>query len=159
MSFNRRLDSVFPGLGQPLRNDALFLQTGVALTTGGAAVPIPATGLLVPTTTAGRIRLKIYNGGGTTPTITAMSTTASDGTNTVLIAQSVFAGSRLISATSWLEFEFDYLLDVATTAGTGGGSIGQLLASVGGATSFSFTYTMTGAAGTASMDIELAPLI
>lgn len=160
MSFNRRVDSIFPGMGQPLRNDALYLQTGIALATGGpTSVPIPGTGVLVPTTTAGRIRLKIYNGGGTTPTITALTVTATDGTNTVQILQGTFAGSRLISATSWLEFEFEYILDVATTAGTGGGSIGQLLANIGGANAFAVLYTMTGASGTASMDVEIAPLI
>src|ERR1700733_13064723 len=161
MSFNRRLDSIFPGMGQPLRNDALYLQTGIALTTAGSGtpVPIPATGVLIPTTTAGRIRLKIYNGGGTTPTITALSVTASDGTNSILLAQSIVAPNRLISATSWLEFEFEYILDVATAAGAGGGAIGQLLSSIGGANAFALNYTLTGTTGTASLDVEIAPLI
>ena len=162
MSFNKRVDSIFPGMGQSLRNDAVFVQTGIALsTTGQQSNPIPASGVLAPTTTAGRIRLKIYNGGGTSPTLIDLVITAGDGTNNITLGGSVLHPTVAvpITATSWLEFEFEYVLDVATTAGTGGGSIGQLLASIGGANQFSVKTTLGGTTPTASMDVELAPLI
>jgi hypothetical protein len=57
-----------------------------------------------------------------------------------------------------LEFEFEYILDVASS-GAGGGATGQLSGVIGGANAFAVLYTMTGAAGTASMDVEIAPLI
>jgi hypothetical protein len=160
VTINRRLDSIFPGFGVSVRNDSSYLQSGIALTTAGSStpVPIPATGVILGTA-AGRIRLKFYNGGGTTPTITAISVTASDGTNTILIPQSIFnlSGGQLLSSTKWLDFEFDYLLDVATLSTGAGGTTGQLLP--GGATSFAVNYTMTGTLGTGSLDAEIFPLI
>jgi len=150
-------------MGVGFRNDASFLQTGLAMTTAGSPQtwPIPAAGLLAPTCSAGRIRLKVYNGAGTTPTVTDIIVQAKDGTNTILLGGGFLHPNVgvLISATQWLEFEFEFVIDVATTAGAGGGSIGQLLASVGGASTLSVITTMTGAGGTASLDIDLVPLI
>ncbi len=161
MSFNNRLDRIFPGMGQPLRNDTLFLAQGLALsTTGQQSNTLPAAGLLVPTTSAGRMRVKIYNGGGTTPALTDLLVTASDGTNTVVIGQSVLhpTVAITITATQWFEYEFEYLLDVAAS-GAGGGASGQLSGVVGGATSFAVKTTLSGTSPTASMDVELAPLV
>ena len=161
MSINIRLDRIFPGMGQPLRNDALYLQTGLALSgTAQQTFPIPASGVLVPTTTAGRIRVKIYNGGGTTPAVTDIVITATDGTNTVEILQGTFHTNVAVSltATSWLEFEFEYILDTAPS-GAGGGASGQLSGVIGGANAFSVKTTLSGTAPTASMDMEICPLI
>lgn len=161
MSFNVRLDRTFPGMGQPLRNDAVFLQTGLALSgTVQQSFPIPLTGVLAPTTTMGRIRLKIYNGGGTTPALTDVLVTGSDGTNTVVIGQAVLhpnvAITLLASGNQWLEFIFDYLFDVGSP---GGGASGQLSSAIGGANSFSVKTTLSGTAPTASMDMEICQLI
>ena len=161
MPLNRRLDSIFPGMGQPFRNDATFVQLALAMTgTVQQSFPIPATGVLVPTTTAGRIRLKIYNGGGTSPTLTDLVITATDGTNTITLLQSLVhpTVAVAITATAWMEFEFEYLLDVATS-GAGGGASGQLSSLIGGANAFSVKTTMGGTTPTALMDLELAPLI
>jgi hypothetical protein len=161
VAFNRRLDSIFPGMGQPLRNDSVYLQTGLALTTAASpqTSPIPLTGTLSPTTTAGRMRIKIYNP-ATSPVLTLLRVLASDGTNSIVIAQSEwsYTGGLALSTTLWFEFEFEYILDVASS-GAGGGATGQLSSVVGGANAFSIITTLTGAGGTASMDVEIAPLI
>ena len=161
MAFNKRLDSIFPGMGQPLRNDLLFVRTGVIITTAGNpnATVIPSAGVLAPTTSAGKIRIKIYNQTVAT-SLVSLIVTASDGTNVVLIPQGTLAlaAAFAIDATHWLDFEFEYILDVAGT-GAGGGASGQLSSVVGGATTITVSPTMSGAGGSASMDIELAPLI
>jgi hypothetical protein len=161
VAFNKRLDSIFPGMGQPLRNDTLFVRTGVAITTGGNpnATTIPSSGVLAPTTSAGKMRIKIYNQTVAT-SLVSLIVSASDGTNSVLIPQGCInlAAAFAIDATHWLEFLFEYILDVAGT-GAGGGASGQLSSVVGGATTFTVSPTLSGGGGTASMDVELAPLI
>jgi hypothetical protein len=159
MALNVRADRIFPGMGVGVRADSSYLQTGIALsTTGQQSNPIPSSGVILGTT-VGAIRIKIYNGGGTSPTLVDLLVTASDGTNTVLIAQSLIHPTvawPLTTATSWFEFEFEYLLDAASS-GSGGGAAGQLLP--GGATSFSVKTTLGGTSPTASMDVEIVPLI
>jgi hypothetical protein len=162
VAFNKRLDSIFPGMGQPLRNDAVFVQTGVIVTTAGSPQNTvhPSGGVLLsPTTSAGKLRIKIYNA-TVAASVANIRVTASDGTNTVLIGQSSStpAVAQAVSATSWFEMMFEYILDVAGS-GAGGGASGQLSSVVGGATSFTITTNLTGAGGSASMDIELAPLV
>lgn len=161
MPFNRRLDSTFPGFGQGFRQDSLLVQTGLALSgTVQQSFPIPASGTLALTFTAGKLRIKIYNGGGTTPALTDIVVTAGDGTNNITIGELLLHPTVAItlSATSWLEFEDEFLLDVATS-GAGGGASGQLSAVVGGANQMSIKTTLSGTAPTASMDLELVPLI
>jgi hypothetical protein len=161
VAFNQRLDSLFPGLGQPLRNDSQLLRQGVAITTGGNpnATVIPASGVLAPTFSKGKLRIKIYN---QTVAFSVVSwiVSASDGTNSVLIPQLCFnpAAAFAIDATHWLEFVGEFMLDVAGT-GAGGGASGQLSSVVGGATTLTVSPTLSGGGGTGSMDVELAPLV
>jgi hypothetical protein len=156
VSINVRLDRTFPGVGAPIRNDSLYLQTGIALSgTVQQSSPIPASGTILGTT-AGRIRFKLYNGGGTTPALTDILVTASDGTNTVPIYWLHPNAAITLSTTQWIDTWFDYLLDTAAS-GSGGGAAGQLLP--GGATSFSFKSTMSGTSPTASLDLEIVPLV
>ena len=160
MSLNIRLDRIFPGMGVSVRNDTQYLRAGIALSgTPQQTSVLPATGIILPTT-AGRIRVKIYNGGGTTPTFTDLVVNASDGTNTVIIGPSLVhpASAIGLTATQWFEYEFEYLLDTAAS-GAGGGATGQLSGVVGGATSFNILTTMGGTSPTASMDVEICPLI
>lgn len=160
MALNVSVRRTFPGLGVSVKNDALYVGTGIALTQAGnpTVVPIPATGTILGTT-SGKIRLKIYGGGGTTPIITSLLVTASDGTNTVRIYTEVpvAAGIPLTAATAWYDRYFEYLLDTATTTAGAGGATGQLLP--GGATSFSISVNLGTTTGTASLDWEIAPLV
>lgn len=162
MAFNRRLDSTFPGYGVGVRNDTSYLQTGLALSgTVQQTFPFPASGSFSTPFTAGKLRLKIYNGGGTTPAVSDLVVRFTDGTNTIYIANGVYHPTAAItlSATQWLEWYIEFILDVATTSGAGGGSIGQLLASVAGANAGAVLTTMTGTSPTASMDLDFMPLI
>ncbi len=156
MALNVRVDRTFPGYGVGVRNDATYYQAGIALSgTGQVSSPIPATGVLLGTTT-GKIRIKIYNGGGTSPTLTDILVQASDGTNLVTIFVFHPNTALALTTTSWFDQLFDYLLDAATS-GSGGGAVGQLLP--GGATSFNVKTTMGGTSPTASMDLEIVPLV
>jgi len=160
MAFNVSLERLFPGLGVSVRNDAVYVQSGISLSgTSVQSNPIPASGSLAYLSTAGRIRVKIYNGAGTSPTVVAVVVTAYDGTNTVTIGSSSFNGNDAVtlSATSWYEQIFEYLVDTGTTVSGNQGSVGQLL--VGGATVFNVRTTLGGTSPTASMDVAIVPLI
>jgi hypothetical protein len=155
-SFNVRVDRLFPGTGQGFRNDAVYVRNGIALsTTGQVTNTMPATGTILGTTT-GRFRIKIYNGGGTTPTLVDLVVNATDGTNTVQVFSLHPSVAITLSTTSWFDRNFEYLLDMASS-GSGGGATGQLLP--GGATSFNILTTLGGTTPTASMDLEIVPLI
>ena len=156
MSLNVRLDRTFPGEGVSVRNDSVYYQSGITLsTTGAVSNPIPATGVILGTT-AGKIRIKIYNGGGTSPTIVNIQVNASDGTNTVPLYTYHPTTALALSTTSWFDTYIAYLLDTASST-TNGGAVGQLIA--GGATSFSVITTLGGTTPTASMDLEIFPLV
>lgn len=159
-TLNVRLSRLFPGFGVPLQNDNVFLQTGLTLTEASSpqTFPIPATGVLAPTTTAGRIRIKCYNGASSI-TITDITVTATDGTNTVNLPQGKYHPSTplALTSTAWLDWEFGYLLDVASS-GAGGGASGQLSSVIGGANAFNVIVS-TGTGGTGSMDVEICPLV
>lgn len=161
MAFNRRLDQIFPGMGHSLRNDSSFLQTGVSLSGNSQTSTVhPASGVFAPTIGAGRMRVKIYNGGGTSPTLTDFVVTATDGTNTLVLPQSVLHPTVAISlnAGSWFDIIFDFMFDIATT-GAGGASAGQLSGTIGGANAFTVKVTFGGTSPTGTMDIDLCPLI
>lgn len=158
MAINVRLDRIFPGMGQTLRNDAAYLLSGVALTTAASpqTTTVPAVAGL--TFTAGRMRIKIYNG-GTGATFTDLVIKATDGTNTAWVGGGVLHPTVAVPlTTNWLEFEFEFILDVASS-GAGGFASGQFSGVVGGATQMQVITTLAGAGGTGSMDVELAPLI
>lgn len=158
-SINVSVKRLFPGFGVPVQNDSIYLRTGIALSTTGAQTnTIPATGVLAVGTTAGRFRFKIYNGGGTSPTLVTASVTATDGTNTPYpLFTTTPATPFAIGTTGWVDRFFDYLIDTATTTAGAGGATGQLLP--GGAVTFTISTTLGGTSPTASMDLELAPLV
>lgn len=161
MSLNRRLDQRYPGLGVSVRADTVYLQTGLSLSGNSQqSFPLPSSGSFAVTTTSGAIRIKIYNGGGTSPVLTDILVNAGDGTNVIIIGQSLVHPTVAIPLNlgNWFEFEFEYFLDVATT-GAGGSASGQLSATVGGANIFNVKTTLGGTSPTASMDVEIVPLI
>ena len=156
MALNVRVDRLFPGTGVGVRNDSIYYQAGLALSgTVQQTFPIPATGVILGTT-AGRIRIKIYNGGGTSPALVDLLVTATDATNTVQIFNYHPNTALTLTSTQWFDRNFEYLLDAAAS-GSGGGTVGQLLP--GGATSFNVLTTLSGTSATASMDLEIVPLV
>ncbi len=156
MALNVRVDRTFPGFGVGVRNDATYYQAGLALSgTVQQTFPIPATGVILGTT-AGKIRMKVYNGAGTSPTLVDLQVNASDGTNSVSIFNYHPSTALALSTTAWFDRYFNYLLDTAAS-GSGGGAVGQLLP--GGATSFNVLTTLGGTSPTASMDLEIVPLV
>src|ERR1700693_508239 len=157
MGLNVRLDRTFPGEGVGVRNDSVYLQTGIALSgTAQQSSPIPLTGTILGTT-AGKIRIKIYNGGGTSPTLVDILVVASDGTNFVPVFAYHPNVALTLLTTQWYDAYFAYLLDTASVTNDAGGVKGQLLP--GGATSFSVKTTLGGTSATASMDLEIVPLV
>jgi hypothetical protein len=162
MAFNRRLDSTFPGFGVSVRADSTYLSTGNSMSgTAQQTFTLPTSGTFAVPFTSGRLRVKIYNGGGTTPAVSDLVVNMSDGTNTAYPPQGVYHpnAAQTLSATLWLEWIFDFLFDVSGTSGGGSGTVGQFLTSVGGANSVTLKTTMTGTSPTASLDWELVPLI
>src|SRR5271170_437715 len=108
-----------------LKNDTLYKNLGVTLS-GTTTVVLPSTGVFTLGTTSGKVRIKVYSFGGTSPTVSSVLYTATDGTNTVTFASfnpaTAFAGS----STAWLDMFEAYLLDTAPST-TNGGTVGQLI--------------------------------
>lgn len=146
MTFVRRLNSIFPTFGSPILNDTLFLEANVALSgTGQQSTAIPASsGAFAPAISTGKIRYKIYGGGGTSPTLTDVVITATDGTNTVTLGSGVLHPSSAIAigtgTTGMIDTEIDFILDIS-------------------ATSFTIKTTLGGTSPTASMDVEVCATI
>ena len=102
----------------------------------------------------GKIRVKVYGAAGTSPALTDIYATATDGTNTVRLgALSLHpAAAVALSTTSWVEMIGEFLLDTGLVSGNGGAS-GDLIGT--GATSFSVVITISGTGETATADVEL----
>src|ERR1700675_4822852 len=83
MSFVNRLIRIFPGYGNPFSNDALYLKVGQALS--GTTQAQVALTTLSPTLSNGRVRLKLYQFGGTSPTLLNLVVNVTDGTSVVCI--------------------------------------------------------------------------
>lgn len=84
MAWVKRLYSIFPGFGNPFVNDTIYQSVGNALTTGETT----SLTTLSPTLSAGRVRVKIYGGTGTSPTLASVLIALSDGKDFVQIYHS-----------------------------------------------------------------------
>jgi hypothetical protein len=174
MALNIGVSRTFPGFGIPSLQ-SIQVATGIPVTSGttyyvpGTPVNTNTTaGLLIPTVTVGRLRIKIYNGLGTTPAVTKIQVKASDGTNSVVIADWNFGTAVSITSTSWLDLMTDFIADTATGS-TSGGAVGQLISASsatsgnGGVQYLSIVPTLTGTAppsgGAVTMDWEVFGLI
>ena len=158
MSINVGVGRTFPGFGSPVEN-ASYDQNALAVVgTGVVTLPLPASGNLlgIPGTTAGKIRVKVYGGGGTSPTVVNITVLLSDGTNTVTVAAFQPNVARALSSTGWVDWFCEYLVDTASS-GSGGGATGQLLP--GGATTATVSITLGGTSPTALCDVQIRPLI
>ena len=119
MAINVRLDRIFPGMGQTFRNDAAYLLSGVALTTAASPLTTNLPAVAGLAFTAGRVRVKLYNG-GTGATFTDLVVNATDGAATAWIGAGLLHPTVAVPlTTNWIEFEFEFVLDVATS-GAGG---------------------------------------
>lgn len=129
----------------------LIQNIGVTMLTAAPQnVPVPATGSISPAVVRGKGRAKIYNQ-TVAITVTNIVLTALDGTNTATIDAWNPPAGLAITATAYLDVMFQFILDTSTA---GGGATGTLI--FGGATSFNYAVTMTGAGGTAKGDFEIA---
>ena len=160
MAFVKRLDQFFPTQGIPQRNDTSgsgYYQSGVALSgTAAQTTTFPTTSVFPYGFNAGRARVKIYNGAGTSPTVLSVMLTCTDGTNTVNLATDTPAVAVALGTTGWYEHIFDFVVDSA--GGTvNGGAVGLLI--TGGATTLKVITTLGGTSPTASMDAEICVLI
>jgi hypothetical protein len=130
----------------------LYQNIGATVKTGSLTVTVPSTGSISPAVTRGLWRTKVYNAGGTAPTITSVTITALDGTNTVTIGNYVNTAALSITGTAWLDVMDDFIVD--TGVASNGGAAGAMI--FGGATSFVFTFVQGGTSPTVSVDCEIA---
>lgn len=138
--------ATFGGVGEQLVQSLAVALSGTAQQT----TRVPASGSITPQVNRGYIRAKVYNGGGTSPTLSDITFQAADGTNTVFIDNVHPAAAVALSTTSWVDVLIDFIVD---TFGTSGGAAGNLISP--GATFFNVLTTMGGTSPTASMDVEI----
>ena len=158
MAINVSIQRTFPGFGVSTLS-SIQQATGIAITSG-TAYYVPGTtsnsvaGLLVPTITVGRVRVKIYNGAGTSPTLTKLQISITDGTNTVIVEDRNFGTAVTLSSTNFYDGVFNFLIDYSTA---GGGATGTLLAPTVSTTAMvvNVTPTLGGTSPAATMDIEV----
>ena len=122
-----------PGLGVGAQVQQV-LATALS-TTGAVANTIPATGTLAQTFRSGKIRIKISNGAGTSPTLVALQVSVTDGTTTELLFEFSPAVATPLSATSYVDLSFDFITDL-------------------NANKVTVTTTLGGTSPTATMDME-----
>jgi len=117
MTFTNRLEQIMPGWGQPVTLDTSFLAANTALSgTGQASTTLPSSGSWSPTISKGRGRIKIYSGTGTSPTLTDILVTGSDGTNTVELFVFHPNTAVTLSSTSLLDLLFNFMTDLNLTS-------------------------------------------
>jgi len=168
MAITVSVQRTFPGFGVSSLQ-SIQQATGIAVTSGNTYY-VPGTslnsvaGLLVPTITAGRFRIKMYNGTGTSPTVTKLQVFSYDGTNSVVIADWNFGTAVTLSSTSWLDLMMDFITDTAPST-TSGGAVGYLIGGAsattgnGGIQTLKFVPTLGGTGPGCTMDIEVFGLI
>lgn len=164
MAFNIGLSRTFPGLGLTTLT-SVQVAAGIAVTSG-TTYYVPGTtsnsvaGLLIPTVTIGRVRVKVYNGAGTSPTLTKLQIMGFDGTNSVVIADWNFGTAVTISSTSWADLIADFICDTAPST-TSGGAVGYLIGAAsatsgnGGIQCIKVIPTLGGTSPSCTMDVEI----
>ena len=137
-----------PGYGSGF----LVSRTAIAVSSGSASA-VPATGSLTIPIYRGKVRVKIYNGAGTSPTLTKVQISITDGTNTVIVEDRNFGTAVTLSSTNYYDGVFNFLVDYTTA---GGGATGSLLGpSNSPAMVVNVTPTLGGTSPAATMDIEV----
>ena len=107
-----------------------------------------------PSMQSGKIRVKVYGPSGTSPAVTDLYASASDGTNTVRLgALSVHPASAFaLTSTTWFEMIGEFLVDTGLASGNGG-STGVMITQ--GATSIIVVVTISGTSEAALADVEV----
>jgi hypothetical protein len=137
-----------PGYGSGF----LTARTAIAVSSGNASV-VPSSGSLALPVYRGKIRVKIYNGGGTSPTLTKLQISITDGTNTVIVEDRNFGTAVVLSSTNYYDGVFNFLVDYTTA---GGGATGSLLGPANSpAMVVNVTPTLGGTSPGATMDVEV----
>jgi hypothetical protein len=153
VTINKRVDSVVAGITTGLRQDSTYTNIGLSLS--GTVIQsntLPPSGAFPIAYSNGWVRVKIYNGGGTTPTVTAVKVLVGDGTNSVVADYFNPTLAHGLTATAWYDRSIYFLCDVAAS-GAGGGASGQLIA-LNGVNIITVQTTLGGTGPTASMDLE-----
>ena len=169
MAITVGLSRVFPGVGvSSLQTQQVI--TAIPVISGTkyfvpSVSPFTAAGTLQPTISVGKVRVKIYNPSSSANTLTKLQVLATDGTNSVLVADCNFSTAITLSATSWFDMYFDFLVDVAPST-TSGGAVGYLIGAAsattgnGGITAIAITPTLSSTNVTGiTMDVEVFGLI
>ena len=150
MAIVNSVSTIGPGFG----SDSITQRTGI-IVTSGTTYSIPSTGSVnLNPIYRGRMRVKIYNGTGTTPTVTNIQASITDGVNTVLIGEFAPTSAAAINATNWVDTLFEFLLDYSTLGGGATGTLlgpGTAVAIVG-----QIVPTLGGTGPGCTMDIEIA---
>lgn len=138
MAFTNRLALITPSFGSPLQRDSLLLSEGNALDDSTTTT----LASLSPTVRAGWVRVRIYAGAGTSPTLTGLRVTFTDATTTEMVFdyQPETAQAYALSSVAIPDFIIPFLLDI-------------------NASSCSVITTLGGTSPTASMDVEIAPTV
>lgn len=145
--------SIVNSIGTYAGQDFQVIQSLAQTVTAAAlTVRVPTSGSISPTVTRGLWRCKVYNPGGTSPSITSVTLTAGDGTNTVTLDNFVNTATLVISSTAYMDVMGDFICD--TAASSTGGLSGTLI--FGGATFFTYTFVVAGTSSTFSVDAEIA---
>lgn len=136
-----------PGYGSGF----LVSRTGIAVSSGSASA-VPSSGSLSQPVYRGKIRVKVYNGTGTSPTLTKLQIAITDGTNTVVVEDRNFSTAVTLSSTAYYDGVFNFLVD----SGAGGGATGTLLGpTLSPAMVVNVTPTLGGTGPGATMDVEV----
>jgi hypothetical protein len=169
MAINIGLGRTFPGFGVSSFQTQQLL-AGIPVISGTkyfvpSVSPFTVAGLLQPTVTAGKLRVKIYNPSASANTLTKVQCVATDGTNSVVFADLNFGTAVTLSSTSWFDWLTDFLIDTAPST-TSGGAVGYLIGSAsavtgnGGVTAIGVTPTLSSPSVTGvTMDLEILGLI
>ena len=168
MAITISVQRTFPGFGVSMLT-SIQVATGIAVTSGNTYY-VPGTtlnsvaGLIIPTITTGRVRVKVYNGTGTSPTLTKLQIMGFDGTNSVVMADWNFSTAVTLSSTSWADLISDFICDTAPST-TSGGAVGYLIGGAsatsgnGGIQCIKVIPTLGGTGPGCTMDVELFGLI
>lgn len=132
---------------------ALTQRTGITVSSG-TTYSLPSSGSVNENPVyRGKIRVKIYNGAGTSPTLTKLQISVTDGTNTVIVEDLNLSTAVTLSTTNWFDHTCEFLLDTSTA---GGGATGTLL-SPGNSPAIvvQVVPTLGGTSPACTMDIEV----